>query len=1509
MNLCNSVIVWYSYSLIKKIHQVIRRLRNISIFILAFLLLLALGVRLVVKVPSVQTWLVHRVAAWLSDELKVKVEVAAVDIRLFRSVGLKGVYIQDQQKDTLLYVPDLQLTVGQFSYKKQKVTVSSLVLEDARIWVKRYKSPREYNLDFIIDYFSGSGNDTSASPVWDVLVKAVELKNCHLTYQDLKHVDKDFGIDWDDIDLKALNVKISNLRPEADTVGLKVEHISFVERSGFKVNDFKSVVKLEPGHWSFQDLNIFTDRSDLHLQLDFNFNEIDDFTEFITNVRCRGDFAKSYIDFRDLTYFAQELRNVNRGLSLKGKVSGTVERFKGKNIELYYTDKTYFKGNVNMTGLPDFFETYMEIAVDDLGFNHKDLETVPAWPFDSLQQLSLPEEIKRLGDVHFKGNFNGFYNDFVAYGNATTALGFVSSDLNLKIGNLDRQTSYKGNVRLFDFDMGTLWKLPDLGKVSMKASLEGKGFELKNINANIEGAISKVYFRNYGYEQITLNGNFAQKLFTGEVVINDQHLDLDFAGEIDLRNKLPVFNFTSSIRKADLTDLKLMKRDKPATFSADVTISLVGSTIDNAQGTVQVEDVVYQEGEDVIKAERIFLETKIGDRRDLTLQSDFADVFIAGDYTLSALPQTLEYFIASYVPALTESNSNRPVNQEFTFKGELKRTNQLTKVFVPEIDFTRGTVFEGKINTNQNLLSVLVQAPKFKVEPVTFSQLHIDGHTDGMNFWFNTNVEEVKVSDSLKLNDVSFDGFTNRDTSSVLVNFAGEDTTKSMASFYINSAFLYTGYTAIKLMPRKLLLDGQSWTIDENNYVLADTTGLLLNEFNFINGIQELAFDGIIGKDSSAKLNIGFKDFEAAQVNDFLSIYNVNVGGLTNGSAEISGVFGKPALNADLNVLNIQWYGDTLGSADLKTVWDSKLDQVNVSAQVTRGGVKNINVEGTYYMLDKGDRLDFTAYLQKTYIKSFAHYLDGLVSDVTGIASGEVHLRGSSEKPELTGKIILQKVGFTIDYLQTSYNFSTEVDILKDRFQFKNVLLNDVKGNQAIANGFIRHNYLDNFYFDIDINATRTQVLNTGPADNDLYYGVAYASGNVSIKGYLDYINMIIGLRSEKGTKINIPLSNPEEVSRSGFITFINTGAPVIEEEDVPDFSGIDLSMIFDITPDATISLVFDEKIGDVIEGNGEGSIKMTISPSEDLKMYGDFTIESGKYLFTMQNVINKPFVIERGGTIRWSGDPYDATIDIAAKYSRRVSLYDLFQDSSLKSTVPVDLRLHLTDKLFNPNISFDIQVQNVDPNTETQIRRLINTEEEMYRQAIALLVTSRFTSPSEVTNKSGVSTTGAVGVNAYEMLSNQLSNWASQISNQVNVSLNYRPGDAITSEELQVAMSTTLFKDRVTIEGNVGNTGTSTSANNQNTSSLVGDFNVEVKASKDGHVRFKAFNRSNNNSLVNNVNSQYTQGVGVFYKVEFNTFDELVQKIFDIFRKKENKRMRPKEAVKPEETLPVGEQ
>ncbi|HQK98827.1 MAG TPA: translocation/assembly module TamB domain-containing protein, partial [Bacteroidia bacterium] len=474
---------------------------------------------------------------------------------------------------------------------------------------------------------------------------------------------------------------------------------------------------------------------------------------------------------------------------------------------------------------------------------------------------------------------------------------------------------------------------------------------------------------------------------------------------------------------------------------------------------------------------------------------------------------------------------------------------------------------------------------------------------------------------------------------------------------------------------------------------------------------------------------------------------------------------------------------------------------------------------------------------------------------------------------------------FMVDYLKTSYSFSTEVELTPKYISFNKVTLNDIKGNKSTVSGKIFHDNLTNWYFDIDINAKNAQVLNTTLADNDLYYGVAYASGTLSIKGYLDYITMNIGLKSEKGTRIYIPLNNPEEVSKSNFITFVSSDSIAKTEKDNgPDFSGIELNMDFEMTTDAYMYLVFDSKIGDVIEGNGKGNITMTISPAEDLKMFGNYEIESGKYLFTMQNVINKPFQIERGGFIRWNGDPYDANINISAIYKTKAGLYDLFQDSTFKKSVPVNLQLRLTDKLFNPNIAFDIKVQNVDPTVETQISKLINTEEEKYRQAMALIIARRFTTPSALSDRGTVSSGGVVGSNAYELLSNQLSNWASQISNQFNVNVSYNPGDEITTEQFEVGVQTSILNDRVVIDVSGG---TSSAIKGQNTSNLVGDFNVEVKANKDGRIRLKAFNRSNNNSLINNINSPYTQGVGIFYRQEFNSFKELAHKFKESLKRK----------------------
>lgn len=1474
------------------------------IVLLSLILLFSIGLRLILKVPNVQTWLVQKAAAYLSSELNVSVEVSKVDIQLFRKIILKDVFIQDQQLDTMVFIPSLDVSIGRFKFKEKQFILSELILKGARIGIKHYKEPREYNMQFLIDYFSSAEKDTTQSNPWKVKAKKIILNDCYLTYQDLKYNDVDHGIDWEDISLKKLNLEIEDAIPDGDTLHFDVKNVSFIEKSGFKVNQFSTHGRIQPGQMAFSNLSAKTDKSELHANVTFDFNSMDDFQNFISDVKWKGNFKKSKVDFYDLSFFAKELNHLNRHVDIQGDFVGTVDRFKGKNVELSYGKDTYLKGKVSMTGLPDFFETYIEVNVDELSFSKRDIETIPLYPFDSLKVVSIPNQIASLGKIKFKGSFNGFYNDFVAYGNINTDLGFISSDLNLKLGSVDKQTSYKGNLRLNDFDVGTFAGVSDLlGKVTLKTKVEGRSFDMKNINANIEGDIARLEFYKYNYSNINLNGHFENKLFTGELLVNDPHLNLDFEGAIDFTKELPSFNFNSSIRKMDLTTLNLLKRELPASLKTELNISFVGSTIDNAQGIIEARDLVYTEGDKSIHADQIYFESKLGEWREFSLISDFADATISGDYSFSLLPQTIRHFVATYLPALLEENSVRPVAQTINFKAVLKKTDEITQLFIPELTVAQGTTLEGTINSTLNQVSLKVKSESFDFVPLKFDSVTVEGKTNGLNFEFESSFGEIFFSDSVKVKAIDFKGFTNKDTASVLVHFSGQDSLVDKASCYINAGFLKTGYTVIKLIPEQLVLNGKRWNLNESNYILADSTGFLFSDFNFTSDSQKIALNGIVGIDTTSKLLLQFTNFEASQANDFLSVYDVQIGGVMNGSAQFVGLLGKPALNSNMTIENMRWFSDSLGNAEFKTVWDSREQIIKVNGAVTHGGDKNILVEGTYLIKDKDDELNFSAKLNKTYVHAFSHYLDGLASNIGGVASGDIYLKGTVKKPELTGKVYLQKIGFKVDYLNTSYAFSTEVDILKDRFKFKSISLFDIRGNQSIVNGMIRHDHLKNFYFDIDITANKAQVLNTGPANNELYYGTAYASGNVSISGYLDYMIMDIGLKSEKGTKINIPLSNPDELSKSGFINFINKSTDTTIQEKEVDFSGIEMNMVFDVTQDAEMFLIFDSKIGDVIQGRGDGTITMTLSPSEDLKMYGNYKIAEGKYLFTMQNIINKPFYILEGGFIDWQGDPYDAIVDIEASYKLRATLYDLFQDSSFRKLVPVELNLHLTEKLFNPNITFNIKVLNVDPTIENQVKRLINTEEEKYRQAVSLIVMRRFTSPSELSNRAIVNTSSVVGVNAYEMLSNQLSNWASQISKQVNVGVNYRPGDALTSEELEVALSTSLFNDRVTIDGNVGVANSTASSANQNTSNLVGDFAVEVKANKEGNVRLKAFNRSNNNSLINNINSPYTQGVGVFYSIEFNTFSELSKKFRDMFRPKSKKKLVPEKEI---DTTPI---
>jgi len=283
----------------------------------------------------------------------------------------------------------------------------------------------------------------------------------------------------------------------------------------------------------------------------------------------------------------------------------------------------------------------------------------------------------------------------------------------------------------------------------------------------------------------------------------------------------------------------------------------------------------------------------------------------------------------------------------------------------------------------------------------------------------------------------------------------------------------------------------------------------------------------------------------------------------------------------------------------------------------------------------------------------------------------------------------------------------------------------------------------------------------------------------------------------------------------------------------------------------------------------------MGIDTRGDYSMFGQYVMENGTFMFNFENILKKTFQIQKGGTITFNGSPFDADINLKANYKVKTSLSGLpsIPDQYKNARINVNCIVNLSNDLYNPDIKFSINL----PDANDELQRIVFTNIdttnslEMNQQMISLLVLNTFSSTS------GISTsTATMGISSYEIISAQLSRMLSGISKDFDIGVNYRPGDDITPQELEVALSTQLFDNRVTIDGAVG-MNTYNDANK--TTQIIGDVNVEVNITEDGRFRVKAFNRTNTSLEGFSDYSPYTQGVGIVFRKEFNRFNEIFRK------------------------------
>ncbi len=1460
---------------------------------------------LLLQVPEFQTLVVQRIASHFSDEVKSTITVGKVEYKFFNRLVLTDLLIKDRDNDTLIFSHRVSAGIKKIDLRKKSVRIGKINLINAKVAIIT-DSAGVNNLAWYLDMLK-SPSDSSKKGGGNLRIDEIDISHSSFSLINRQANLNTQGIDFNDLMVTRLNGILEDFKIINDTITFNIYNLAFREKSGFYVNRLASNVLISKQNLLFKSVSLNCDSSTINIaKFGLEADSADSFRRFTDEVRLDIDLEKSLISSADLKYFVPALKGYDESIWLSGKIMGTVSELRGRDISLAYRDSTTLDCDFDLSGLPNIENVYIYVGVNSLKTNANDLEKIRIPGNDN---IVIPEVIHKMGTISFNGNFTGFTTDFVTYGEFRTNRGVVRTDISLR-PEKSKRYKIQGLLTCKGIDLGYLTGKPELlGNVSMQANVDGYAYSLKKFAANLTGNIDSIGINRYKYRNVSLKGFFTEKTWDGSIKVSDKNIRMDLLGMFNFRNELPEFDFTLNLPEANLYNLNLDKKDTTSSITLLLTSNFKGNNIDNLDGEIKLLNSNFVKYGKTLQLYDFAVKTYSENNEPvLSLHTDFVDADIKGHYNFATIGDLVQTTLSKLMPSQFNHLSKYGITKknDFNFEINFKNTDKINEFFKTGVllaDKSRvtGSVFPDSIINIEgqagylNFKNNIFHDFDFNMN-VSDSVLTADINTSSLTFLQQTELNGFKAGLKTKPDMFLFStGWDNKDANNSKGQFIARgsfvrDTSRNnrtLLEINIDSTNIYAGNNRWKINSSAIIIDSGSVRINR----------LLIN-----NNDHYYKIEGAVSENPTDTLKLEFEGIDISPLNYLAQRNNtdankisLDIRGLLNGKILLTNVYHDLLLESNLTINDFSILGNNYGNIYAISAWDKDNKVVNITASNNLDGINMFSVSGNYNPFLK--KIDLLAKTTKLPIGFLNPLLKVFASGIKGTTSGELSLHGGPDNLYFDGKMMIEDASLKIDYLQTVYRINDTIRFDKEGIKFNNIIVKDPRGNIATLSGAVYNKNFQVFNPDLIINIISKNflVLNTQAKDNPMFYGTVYASGVTKIKAGPNTLSFDISAKTGENSRFFIPLSNALSVSDNSFISFIdssknNQGDSAVSVMDhIPPPQkqvGMDINIDLDVTPDAEAQIIFDSKVGDKMTGSGSGMLNITLNPKGDLKISGDYIIENGEYLFTAGNLLNKRFSVESGGKIMFNGDIDNAEIELKAIYKNlETSLYPIIQDEKYaKQRVRVEPQLNLSGKLFNPIVNFDINLPNSDEETKTLVRNAITSEEELNRQFLYLLIMNSF-----YYNNSATSTgTSAMAVTTTEMISTQLSNWISQISNDFDLGFTYRPGSSannseINPQELQVAMSTQLLNDKVILNGNLDVMGTS-GATASNTGQIMGDFDAEIKLTEK--LRLKVFNRIND---IYTGLGPYTQGIGILFTRDFN-------KLSDLFKKKARSDMKKEE-------------
>ena len=895
------------------------------------------------------------------------------------------------------------------------------------------------------------------------------------------------------------------------------------------------------------------------------------------------------------------------------------------------------------------------------------------------------------------------------------------------------------------------------------------------------------------------------------------------------------------------------------------------------------------------------------DTTAISVKNKMLNVDLKSNADPQAFSSALQEHIASYFyrDQILSDTIRNPI--KLKFKAKISQTQLIKDVFLVNLKDIDTIDIAVNYNQKKRKLKANITAPHINYSGNELDSLSFSMNTDKDNFNFNlgfntisggpinvpkTSITGQQIDNELFLNFLGF--YEGEKLMNVNAKITGN---RERLKFSINRD--------------SLVLNSANWQIPKDNEILLTENKVAFSNFKISKGNQSIGFTNTLKDISKEHIALVYNNFQIDEFLNYLNPENEIAKGVLNGNLVLEAPFADTGILADMSISNLEILKTDFGklSVDAKSLGNNKYDfKANL-----KGGDVDLDLKGDYYVEDNDANLNLDLAINTFKMHALNTLSLGEIKETSGSFSGDFKVMGTTSEPKYNGALTFKEAAFKVTKLNTKFTLRDET-LRADNsgFSMENFTVLDAKKNALVVSGKIGTKSFINPKFDLKLKAKNFRVLNAKKEDNGTLYGKVTFDANATLTGDLQIPKLSAKFTLGKDTDVTyvMPSTYANVEERDGVVVFVNRENPdailTQTEEQAAIISGFDISAQLKISKEAAVKIIINKDTGDNFKASGEGDLVFTMIPNGRITLTGAYEVVSGHYELTLYNLVNRKFLLAPGGRVSWSGDPFDAKLDVSAIYKLETSASPLMaaqvsgEEASVKNkykqVLPFQVYLNVDGELLQPKISFNIEMPEeeqgaIGGQVYGRIQQIRQQEAELNKQVFSLLVLNRFY-PDAGSDGSNGGFESIARNNLNDAVAGQLNAFSDKILGDSGIQLDFGlnsftdyQGDAPTDRtQLDIAAQKKLFNERLTVR-----VGSEVDIQGSNTTGeqtpLIGNVSLEYKITEDGRYRLKGFRKSEFENVIDG--QTIVSGVGLIFTQEFNEFQELWNALLNATKKK----------------------